>query len=306
MAIVRRADDGTWSLEVEAGEVGRNADHDEAYVRYLNAFDPIFVRARETCEFEFILTLLRVSGLQGPGWDAYNSTRRAINAARELHELIPAGDEHFEKARHLELWTYGHVVEASEPYAMLANLLDVIRGERFNARRFPPDARGRPQVVASKIDQLVSLARRAGFEGAMDPLREIYDRELRNAIFHADYALHGGNINLTDAGRTIAHDDFMRLLNRALAYHDAIDRLHSTHVSSYTEPLVLPAHPAFADDEQAAVIIREDHGVVGLKHNLTPAEIANGGIQWRLGIFQPYELAALNADPHLALLPARR
>jgi hypothetical protein len=128
MATMRRDEHGTWSLELGPGDENRNPDHDEAAVRYLNGFDPVFAKARETSEFEFIFTLLRVSGLQGAGWDAYDSTLCAIKAARELHELIPAGDEHFEKARHLQLWTYGHIVEASEPYAMLANLLDIIRG----------------------------------------------------------------------------------------------------------------------------------------------------------------------------------
>jgi hypothetical protein len=33
MATLRRGEDGTWTLEVEAGEDGRNADHDEAVVR---------------------------------------------------------------------------------------------------------------------------------------------------------------------------------------------------------------------------------------------------------------------------------
>jgi hypothetical protein len=127
---------------------------------------------------------------------------------------------------------------------MLANLLDVIRGERFNGSRFPPGAGGRPQPVASKIDQLEALARRAGHRGSMSPLREIYDRALRNAVFHADYALHGGRIDLTAERRTVEHEEFSRLLNRALAYHDAIEHLHRTQVRSYRDPIVIPVHLA--------------------------------------------------------------
>lgn len=46
MALLRLAEDGTWSLEPEPEDNGRNADHDEAYVRYLNTFDPIFTQAK--------------------------------------------------------------------------------------------------------------------------------------------------------------------------------------------------------------------------------------------------------------------
>lgn len=305
MATLRRHEDGTWALELEPDELDRNADHDEAVVRYLDSFDPVFSRAQAASEFEFILALLRVAGVQGPGWDAYDSTRRAIAAVRELHRSLAAAPESFEKARHLQLWTYGHIVEASEPYAMLANLLDVGRGERYSAQRFPPDASGRPQAVATKLDQLEALARRAGLEGSIEPLREVYDRELRNAVFHADYALLGGKINLTSVGRSVEHHDFMTLLNRALAYHDAVEHLHNAHAASYSEPLAIPAHPGFAAGEEAVVITRAGHGVVGLKHNLSGAQIAAGGIPWRLGIFTPKELAALDADPELAQLPAR-
>src|SRR5262249_29677664 len=149
------------------------------------------------------------------------------------------------------------------------------------------------------------LARRAGHGGSMSPLREIYDRGLRNAVFHADYALHGGRINLIADERTVEAEEFNRLLNRALAYHHAIEQLHRANVSSYTESVVIPVHPGFAVDEEAVVIVREGHGVVGLKHSLTPDEIAAGGIQWRIGIFTRDELTALDRNPQLSVLPAR-
>jgi hypothetical protein len=66
-------------------------------------------------------------------------------------------------------------------------------------------------------------------------------------------------------------------------------------------------HPGFSTDpdERATIIVFEGHGVVGLKHSLTAGEIGTGGIPWRVGIFTGDEAAALDADPELALLPAR-
>jgi hypothetical protein len=224
----------------------------------------------------------------------------------QLHESIAPGDGNFEAARHLQLWVYGHILEASEPYEIIANLLAIIAGERFAAERFPPDHAGRPQPVGRKIEQLAELATAVDIPQVVDPLREIFDRRLRNAVFHADYTLHGGEVRLPREGQRYGHDDVMRLINRALAYHNALAQLYRAHVASYGEPIEIPVHPDFSPDptERAVVIVREGHGVVGLKHNLTRAHVAAGGIPWRVGIFRPEELAALEDDPEHNVLPA--
>src|SRR5215471_315191 len=80
MARLEREKTGVWTLIREEDDEGRNADHDEALPRYLTALDPVFTRAREQSEFELILTLLRVRGLQDAGWHAYQTTLRAIPA----------------------------------------------------------------------------------------------------------------------------------------------------------------------------------------------------------------------------------
>lgn len=305
MARLERDETGAWTLILEEGDEGRNADHDGALPRYLTALDPVFTRAREQSEFECILTLLRVRGLQDAGWDAYQTTLRAIPAMIQLHESIAPEDANFEVARHLQLWVYGHIIEASEPYEILANLFAVTAGERFAAQRFPPEG-GRPQPVGRKIEQLAELAEAVDISQAVEPLREIYDRRLRNAIFHADYTLDGGEVRLPHEGRRYSHDEVMQLMNRAIAYHEALAEPYQTHIASYSEPVEIPVHPDFSGDpeERAVVIVRDGHGVIGLKHNLTREQIANGGIPWRIGVFRPEELRALEADPELAFLPA--
>jgi hypothetical protein len=133
-----KEESGVWTMtldETDAQE--RNAVFDEAVPRYLNAFDPAFVRAAEADEAEFVKALLRIWSVQEAGWDPYETTLRAVPAMQKLHALIPEGDEWHEMSRHLALWTYGHVVEASEPYAMLADLLDIAGGGSFQGIRFP-------------------------------------------------------------------------------------------------------------------------------------------------------------------------
>lgn len=300
MARLERDGDGTWTLVLEPGDDGRNLDHDEALPRYLTALDPAFTRTQEASEFEFILTLLRVRGMQDAGWDPYETTLRAVPAMTLLHESIGPDDANFETARHLQLWVYGHIVEASEPYEILANLLAVTAGERFANQRFPPDGSGRPQPVGRKLVQLTELAEAVDLAGVVEPMREIYDRDLRNAVFHADYTLHGGRVRLPLRSREYMHDEVMRLVNRALAFHEALALLYRSSVASYETPTEIPVHPGFSadPDERAVTIIREGHGIIGLKHNLSAAEIGHGGIPGASASF------ARTSSPHSRPIPS--
>jgi hypothetical protein len=132
MAELRRGEDGVWTLHLEDNEpIERNEVHDEALPRYVTAFDGAVTKAEEACESEFVKALLHVGGVQDAGWDPYESTRRAIPAMIRLHEQVPEGPEHFETARHLQLWTYAHIIEASEPYSIIADMLDIANGGFF-------------------------------------------------------------------------------------------------------------------------------------------------------------------------------
>jgi len=52
-----------------------------------NTFDTLndlFLRAKEVDEFEFICTLIRVRGLEGPGWDPLVESNQLINQVLSL------------------------------------------------------------------------------------------------------------------------------------------------------------------------------------------------------------------------------
>jgi hypothetical protein len=301
-----RNDDGSWVLRVDEDERPHleksHPAYYEALPRYLTALDPAFARARERCEFEFLLSLFRVRSVQDAGWDPYETTQRAIPALIEVHAEI----KDFEAARHLQLWIYGHILEASEPYEILANLIDVARGGRFNIRRFPARSGGRQQSPGRKIAQIEEASAAAGLPIVVTPLRESWDRGLRNAIFHADYTLSGGEVRTLSPMHVYTHDEVMTLVNRALAYHDALAGLYQTHLRSYSESRLISVHPEFsgASEERAAVIVREGYGAVGLKDAWTAEQIRAGKIPHRIGRFSPEEWALLDSDPTLALLPA--
>jgi hypothetical protein len=303
---ITRNDDGSWVLRIEDQDRSHVEKSYPAYYealpRYLTALDPAFVRAREKSEFEFLLSLFRVRGVQGPGWDPYETTQRAIPALVEVHAEI----KDFEAARHLQLWIYGHILEASEPYEMLANLVDVANGGRFNIRRFPPYTGGRQQSPGMKMKEIQRACAAAGMPVVATPLREIWDRNLRNAVFHADYTLRRDEVRTLNPARVYDHDEIMTLVNRAIAYHHALAELYQVHIGSYAKPEVINVHPGFSRDpeERAVVIVREGYGAVGLKDAWTPEQVRRGKIRHRIGRFTPEEWQLLETDPALALLPA--
>ncbi len=277
---VGRDEAGVWSITPTADEQDRQPDFLAQFPRYLNAFDSLFEKAQEANEFEFLMTMLGFRGMQAPGWNAYETTLQATSSLTRVHNELPPTDA--VAARHLKLWLYGHIVEASEPYEVTANLLAIATGGRFRIARFPVGERGQMPSPGQKIESLAADTTEAGFAEIAEPLREIWDRQFRNAIFHADYALHGAEVRLISSQRSLSGDEVEALCARANAYHDALALLRRSHLQSYTEPVTIPAQPFAPPPEKATVIVRGGEGAVGLKDALTAAERDSGAIPFRL------------------------
>ena len=233
-----RDDNGLWTLTADAG------DHQPFIIwlqRHLNALDPIFERARAASEFQFILSLLRIRGMQDAGWDAYETTLRAIPRIRDL--CVGADTE---TSNHVALWLYGHIFEASEPYEILANLIRIAAGGQYRVgSAFPPRA-NRQATPGEKIRILETMATQAGFSPVtFAPLLEVWDRRLRNAIFHADYTITREELRIMEPRARYSWARFDDLINGALAYVDATSQLYQMHISSYEEPTEIPNDPRF-------------------------------------------------------------
>jgi len=303
---LHRDESGRWTASIdETDDEGIKGSHPaflEALPRYMTYLDPLFSLAQERDELQFLFSLFRVRGVQDAGWDPYETTLRAIPALLDLHRSA----SNAEAADHLALWIYGHIVEASEPYELLANLIDVAAGGHFNvASHFPP-RRGRvPLSPGQKIQILRKKAVSAALPCVITPLQEVWNRDLRNAIFHADYALYQGGVRTLIPAQKYSRDDVMVIVNRAIAYHGALAALFSLSIESYDEPKVIPNSRHFSGDPelQWVVIVREGHGAAGIKSTWTADQIKAGKIPVRVGRFYPGETEMLDNDPSLALLP---
>lgn len=218
---------------------GFKALYCDALLCYLNILDAAYCRVLNISEFELVSSLIRMRGVEGPGWDPFESTKQTVRSVRQAISSVPT----FEAERTLQLWLYGHIVEASEHYEILMNLAHMILGERYNSYRFPPKKGGRPQGVGEKIAQIEKAAHGAALPNLALPLREIWDRNLRNAIFHSDYAIHGWEITVRNPQRVFSHEEIMTYLNRALAFHDAVVCIESIYRASFDEPRMIAVHP---------------------------------------------------------------
>jgi hypothetical protein len=207
---VEREENGKWKITSdESGKTGYEESHQsyiEALPRYLTVFEKLFFEAREKSDFEFINCLLRVRGVAFGNWDPYETTLEAIPRINKAHEKIK---EDFYGARHLQLWVYGHVVEASEPYELIMNLIRVRNGLQFHALNFPDHKSGRPQSPGEKISVIEKSANDSGLIEIGPVLREMWNRELRNSIFHSDYVLLGSSVRLPKIGIDYSHDQIL-------------------------------------------------------------------------------------------------
>lgn len=299
--------DGSWLFEPVGDEKPLSSAYQQTLGRYLTCLEPAFSRAVDQCEFEFIMCLLRVRGIQDAGWDPYISTYSAIDSMTALHERLddPVA------ARHLELWMYGHMVEASEPYELIANLIEVASGGRWSGWRFPmvgKPPRLRPQSPGEKIRQIVDRSKAAGIPDVAVPFREMWNRDLRNAISHAEYSIHEDQIRiLRPHPRSYPYLDLNALINRAHAFHQATRILDAAYRAAYTEPQAIPVHPDFSPDpdEKAMVMVREGYGVIGVKDAWTAEELAAGRIPWLVGHFLQEESALLHKDRMTAFFPTK-
>ncbi|MDP2692063.1 MAG: hypothetical protein Q8O88_00305, partial [bacterium] len=194
--MVKRDENGKWT----SSNVPRNCNvvYAQSLVDCLNTFDPLFAKAQEKSDFEFIIALLNIKGAQDPGWDAFDTTQDIFETFSKLKSKIKYNDQQL----YLFLVLYGLILEASYPYELLCNLLTIISGGRYSAFCFPDikvDKKGktRPMFTSEKLNKIKQLAIGQGLEESIRPLMEVFDKDLRNAVFHSNYCLYGDELRIS-------------------------------------------------------------------------------------------------------------
>lgn len=285
---INRDDNGKWEV---TGAKNTHASYLPALEKYLNILEPFFSQAKQKCEFEFILTLLRVTGVAGPGRDTFETLKKAHKTFYKISKGFR--NDNFIVTQY-SLLLYGLILEASEPYELLANLINVIKGERYIVKTHFPDytdknGKNRSQSPADKMAQLKKMAKKIKLK--LDIFDEFFDNKLRNSIFHSDYTISGNEVRIMHPQKIYTRDQWLTLINRSLAYLEALTVVYEFNISEYKTPTLIKPHPEFSADpnEMCVTIVRKGYGLIGLKDNWTPEQIKQGNIPHRIGRFMPYE-----------------
>lgn len=284
-------------------------EYGEAIVKYTNILYPFFEKAQGTNEFDFLLTLWRLRGESDTGWDPYETSIRTI---RGTLELANANVNNFELQINLSLWIYCHIVEASEPYEIITNLINIGEGGRFNRCCYPPKliSGNREKILypGDKIDRIKRLAYKNNTQGLDIMYNEVYDRDIRNAVFHSDYAIDKKGFRIMRPAKSISWGDIKKLIERGLAYFESVTNLYYSFIASYSEPVTIPAPDGFSPDTDAKlrIIVREGHGAVGFRTEATQKQIAQGKIIAKGGRYFADELKLLEENPSIDILPQRK
>ena len=282
----RDKNDGIWKATTK-----NNTSFVDLQLFYLNKLDPFFQQAHGKCEFEFILSLLRFTGMRDAGWDSFENL---IKIHEIFYKVQSLKLREAEKA-HYALFTYGLIIEASVPYELLANLINVINGDRYLLTNFPDSVDSRTgrvysQSVLDKISQLKSRAKNIGLD--LSFFDDFIDNKLRNGIFHSDYSIYWPEVRISHPERKYKHDEWVSLVDKSLAYIASIINLYHSYIGIYEEPEIIEPHPEFnTNGGKITTIVRKGYGVIGFKDTWTDEEIAHGAIPHRIGSFLPYEIA---------------
>lgn len=235
--------------------------------QYVGIFQPLFEAALKASEFNFVLSLLAIRGMSDAGWEPYENT---VAVAQEVYKQQSKFDNNLRV--NMNLWLYVNLIECSEHFELIANLLRTVKGEDYIIANHK-DRNFVNLKITNKIDRLQKIAKDTGFENSVSPFELSYNSRLRNAVGHGDYALKagdGGGVTVSDdAGFPVifGHQETSDIVNRGLALHAAISGLRDHFVKSYQKSKVIKSSEGFGHGTpiDITIIARKNKGLLGIR-----------------------------------------
>jgi hypothetical protein len=245
----------------------------------------LFEAAKAADEFELACTLLRVRGMEDAGWDPFVETHLLV---QDLTTLISAPLQGHTQIR-LGLLLYSHLTEVGAIYEMLANLANVIAGERYSIDPFiphyPRNRKGDVQFLSTprKVGVLKEMFAEVDRADIVELLDWYFNPAIRNSFAHADYTLHQDKFRSRSERfevdgiitSELPLQALVEVFNRALAFFEAFVTEYERERRSYTANKRITGRIA-GDEQQVPVELLADplHGLYGLRS--PPQEDAAG------------------------------
>jgi len=269
---------------------GQHPHYKTAVEDYLTLWEELFSKAQETDALQFIFALLRFKGVQDAGWDSFENTIDAIRGVLKYEKKIDGVTR-----LNLALWLYGHIVEASDHYEIIANMVNVAGGRPYQAWNFPKikTRQGdRERTPNEKIIIIKEKCKKFGLKDYATPFEQALDKDLRNSIYHSDYSVYEGRVRFRNArgfSQEYSEAETLDKINTAIALHETIRNLVNFYRASYDEPEIIDGGPHIANGQEVSfqVIVRKGRGVIAVHE--TPEHSA----AMSLGIYKPGELSKI-------------
>lgn len=205
----------------------------------------LFDSAKQIDEFEFCCALIRIRGLEDPGWDPM---RESYQLTRQLLDMIESPIEAGFRLR-LMLFLYCHVAEMDGLFSTIANMACIATGGRcsidpLRGVTVPPEVKALYSVGA-ELQPLISVCNDKGFADVGQLWADCFDRQVRNAFFHSDYVLHGKSFNIRDgqgaliegkAQKSVPLEWLLPRMRRGIEAVLHFMELRRQHIMSYSAP----------------------------------------------------------------------
>jgi len=234
---------------------------------YRGIFEPLFKEAKRKSEFNLIMSLLAIRGMSDAGWEPFENTE-------DVFAEVYRQNGRFKNSLRFNilLWLYVHLIECSEHYELVANLVKTIKDEDY----IIANHKNKDYVnlrVSQKIDRLSRLSKGTGYENVVTPFKDAFSPRFRNAIGHGDYALksgsEGGMTVIDDTGfpKLFSHQEVSDLVNKAMALHVALRQLKYEYISKYKNSKVIKSSNGFGHGTSIDItlIVRRNYGVIGFR-----------------------------------------
>jgi len=228
---------------------------------YADILNPLFDMSRlmrTDRMFEFVCALVRTWGLQGPEWDAWHESQAMLDDLRNLADLeLPKTifqDPERTRVR-LSLMSYCHLIEMDLPYELVANLLRIQQGKKYDVSPFRdlanvinPKTPGEfPKIIppspGKKIRRIIELAEQAKLADIGTALQSVHDSVIRNAVAHSDYTIADGELRLVKEPRkskeqgcfsqVVSWAELNELFADTFAFYTALFSLYDRCVRSF-------------------------------------------------------------------------
>jgi hypothetical protein len=189
----------------------------------------LFQSAWERMPFDFICTVLRVSGIHYGYWDPLEESYQAFDDYNPI--LQRAIEEQNEKVSiRIGMLIYCHTVEITAVHELLANLLRCRGGKPFIIAPFKKIHKPRkenflhsvPPSARAKYAEIKKVADELGDVYLPSIINSFFDDRVRNAFVHADYCLTEDEFRWTEGGpaSSVQLNYISEIITRAFAFHE--------------------------------------------------------------------------------------